>query len=90
MSAIPMSTATRIESSPARIGSSDASLPEAGSVQAPSAGPKADLTAGRANGAMTRSQESSAMPMPGQHNDHPAPVSPAKPASSQWRSPHPI
>jgi hypothetical protein len=31
---------------------------------------------------MTQSQESSAMPMPGQNNDHSAPVGPAKRASS--------
>jgi hypothetical protein len=31
---------------------------------------------------MTRDQESSAMPMPGQNNDHSAPVGAAKRASS--------
>jgi hypothetical protein len=32
---------------------------------------------------MTRAQESSQMPIPGQNNDHSAPVVPAKPASSR-------
>jgi hypothetical protein len=41
-----------------------------------------DATAGRTNGTMTRAEESSAMPMPGQNNDHSAPIGPAKRASS--------
>jgi hypothetical protein len=79
---VPMTTASPIESSRARVGSSDTSVPDARSVLAPSVGPMADPTAGRTNGAMTRSQESSAMPLPGQNNDHSAPLSPAKRASS--------
>jgi hypothetical protein len=39
---------------------------------------------GRTNTNMTRAQESSAMPMPGQNNDHSAPLS--KPASSAQRT----
>lgn len=78
----PMTTAPQLETSPARVGGSDMSVPDAGSVLTPSTGFKADPAAGRTNGAMTRSQESSAMPMPGQNNDHSAPVSPAKRASS--------
>jgi hypothetical protein len=48
----------------------------------PSAGPMADAAAGRTNGAMTRSHESSAMPMPGQNKDPSAPLSPAKSVSA--------
>jgi hypothetical protein len=44
--------------------------------------PKAAPEAGRSNAEMTRSQESSAMPMAGQSNDHSAPVAPAKVASA--------
>jgi hypothetical protein len=78
----PMTTASQVETPPARAVGPDTSVPDAGSVLTPNAGPKADSTAGRTNGAMTRSQESSAMPMPGQNNDHSAPVGPAKRASS--------
>jgi hypothetical protein len=78
----PMTTAPPVETPPAKAGGPDTSVPDAGSVLTPSAGPKADPTAGRTNGAMTPSQESSAMPMSGQNNDHSAPVGPAKRASS--------
>lgn len=78
----PMTTAPQIESSTARVGGSDTSVPDAGSVLAPSAGSMADPTAGRTNSAMTRGQKSSAMPIPGQNNDHSAPAGPAKRASS--------
>jgi hypothetical protein len=37
---------------------------------------------GRSNTTMTRGQESSAMPMVGQNNDHSAPVAATKPASA--------
>jgi hypothetical protein len=77
-----MTTVPRVDSPPAPAGGPDTSVPDASSVLTPSAGTKADPTAGRTNGAMTRSQESSAMPMPGQNNDHSAPVGPAKRASS--------
>ena len=78
----PMTTAPQVESSPARTGSSETSVPDAGSVLSPSADPGAPPPAGRTNGAMTSSQESSAMPMPGQNNDHSAPTSPARRASA--------
>ena len=59
------------------------SVPAADSVLAPGNNtPKPDPTAGRTNTRMTRAEESSAMPMPGQNNDHSAPVSPARRASS--------
>jgi hypothetical protein len=79
---LPVTSGPPVESSPARVGGSDSSVPEASSVVVPSAGPKLDATAGRTNGTMTRAEESSAMPMPGQNNDHSAPIGPAKRASS--------
>ena len=57
----------------------DASLPNAASVVVPATPTAADPTAGRTNSALTRTQESNAMPLPGQNNDHSAPLSPAKP-----------
>lgn len=60
----------------------DPSLPSADSVVTPAAAQaKPDPAAGRSNRAMSRSQESSAMPMPGQNNDHSAPLASTKPAS---------
>jgi hypothetical protein len=38
--------------------------------------------AGRSNAPMTRNQESNAMPMAGQNNDHSAPAAPDKTASA--------
>lgn len=43
---------------------------------------KPDPTAGRSNSAMSRTQESTAMPMPGQNNDHSAALTPPKAAAS--------
>lgn len=58
------------------------SVPPADSVlTTPATAIKPDPTAGRSNSAMSRVQESTAMPMPGQNNDHSAPLNPPKPAS---------
>jgi hypothetical protein len=43
--------------------------------------PKADAT-GRSNSELTRAQESSAMPVPGQNNDHSAPLKAEEGASA--------
>lgn len=57
------------------------SVPPADAVMAPaSAKPAEPAAAGRTNTTMSRAQESSAMPLPGQNNDHSAPLSTAKPA----------
>jgi hypothetical protein len=62
------------------------SVPPAESVLAtPATAAKTDPTAGRSNSPMSRAQESSAMPMPGQNNDHSAPLNPPKPASGPDR-----
>jgi hypothetical protein len=54
-------------------------------INTPATAAKPDPTAGRSNSAMSRAQESSAMPMPGQNNDHSAPVNPPKPSSAPRR-----
>ncbi len=59
------------------------SVPAADSVLTPGTEtPKPNAAAGRSNDEMTPAQESSAMPMVGQNNDHSAPLAPAKPAST--------
>lgn len=59
------------------------SVPPAAAVFAsPATAPKPDPTAGRSNSAMSRMQESTAMPMPGQNNDHSAPLNLPKGAAS--------
>ena len=60
----------------------DPSVPAAASVLAPATPASPDPTAGRSNGRMSAAQESGAMPMPGQNNDHSAPLRPAPPAST--------
>lgn len=80
--ATPTTPAQFPATAPANARSTDASVPPADSVAMPAGNaPRADATAGRANTAMTRREESSAMPMPGQNNDHSAPLAPAKRAS---------
>lgn len=59
----------------------DTSLPSAASAGA-SGPPTPVREAGRANAPLTRAQESSAMPVAGQNNDHSAPLSSAEPASA--------
>ena len=71
-----------VNESVATAGSVDPSLPPIQSVLSPAAATKADPTAGRSNTTMSAAQESTAMPMPGQNNDHSAPLGPAKRASS--------
>ena len=75
------SPAAHSESAKATWGASDPSLPSADSAFRPVNEPRADPAALRANPTLTPAQESSAMPMPGQNNDHSAPATAAKPAS---------
>lgn len=63
-------------------GTRDVSVPAADAVLTPAPATPVDPAAGRANKTMSRTQESSAMPLPGQNNDHSAPLPPAKRASS--------
>lgn len=69
------------ETAPTTAGAADTSVPDAGSVLTPAIAAKADPAAGRSNNSMSRTQESSAMPLPGQNNDHSAPLTPAQRAS---------
>ena len=71
---------------------SSAPLPLVSSVPAaenvlgsPATATKPDPTAGRSNSAMSRTQESTAMPLPGQNNDHSAPLNPPKAGSGPGR-----
>lgn len=77
----PMTTPVLDGTASAASGATDTSVPAAASVVMPAAGAKPDPAAGRSNTSMSRAQESSAMPMPGQNNDHSAPLTPAKRAS---------
>ena len=57
------------------------SVPDAASVLGTTSGAKPDPAGGRTNKTMSRAEESVAMPMPGQNNDHSAPLPPTKRAS---------
>ncbi len=77
----PMTAPAQADSAPATDGGRDPSVPDASSVLTPAPAPKADAAAGRTNRTMTPAQESGAMPLPGQNNDHSAPQAPARRAS---------
>ena len=70
-----------LESAAAPAGSQDPSVPPTASEITPALPTKPDPTAGRTNRTMTKAQESNAMPLPGQNNDHSAPLTPPKRAS---------
>ena len=57
------------------------SVPDAATVLGTTNESKVEPVAGRTNKSMSRAEESTAMPMPGQNNDHSAPLPPAKRAS---------
>jgi hypothetical protein len=61
--------------------STDQSVPAAETVLTPAKDIKLDPAAGRVNTTMTKTQESTAMPLPGQANDHSAPLPASKPAT---------
>ena len=77
----PLTTPVQGAAVPTTAGAVDTSVPEASSVLPPAVAAKVDPQAGRSNSAMSREQESSAMPIPGQNNDHSAALTPAKRAS---------
>jgi hypothetical protein len=61
----------------------ETSVPPADSVAMPSAAPAGSAAAvGRSNSPMTAREESGAMPLPGQNNDHSAPASNTKAPST--------
>jgi len=78
----PKVESAQIESGASTGPAGDTSVPSADSVLSPANATKADPTLGRSNKAMSAAQESTAMPMPGQNNDHSAPLGPAKGAST--------
>ena len=83
---VPVSTGGRPDLTLPRTPSTDASLPSASTVfnaPATAADPAASVPQARANAEMTAAQESRAMPMPGQANDHSVPVVPPKAAASR-------
>lgn len=62
----------------------ETSVPAADSViKSGTAASPASASGDRTNTALTRAQESNAMPMAGQANDHSAPLAPAKAASAR-------
>jgi hypothetical protein len=64
-------------------GAPDTSVPDAAAVLSAAPAASVDPGAGRSNTAMSRAQEASAMPMPGQNNDHSAPLASAPRASGR-------
>ena len=85
---VPVVQAAQPASSASVGAGSDASVPTAASVMAPAAQASVpDTLAGRATKAMSRAEESTAMPMPGQNNDHSAPLPPARRAGSPASTP---
>ena len=78
---VPTVSAVQIEPRAAPGGALNTSVPPADSVLAPASETKRAPEAGRSNSTMTRAQEANAMPIPGQNNDHSAPLAPAKRAS---------
>jgi hypothetical protein len=80
---VPLVEPVQVQASTASSAAAETSVPAADSVLAPAnETPKPGAAAGRSNDKMTRAQESSAMPMVGQNNDHSAPLAAAKPASA--------
>lgn len=79
---VPMMKPAQIASAPTTGSATDLSVPSAEAVLTPATQTKPDPAAGRFNSTMSRTQESTAMPLPGQNNDHSAPQAPASRASS--------
>ena len=79
----PRLAAGHVDAAPPAPQLPDPSVPAAASVLTPPASiPKTDVPGTRSNTTLTRAEESSAMPVAGQANDHSAPVSPAGRASA--------
>jgi hypothetical protein len=80
---VPLVKPAQVQAGTTPSTAAETSVPAADSVRAPAnEKPKQGAAAGRSNDKMTRAQESSAMPMVGQNNDHSAPLAAAKPASA--------
>jgi hypothetical protein len=85
--AVPLATPVENATAPTTAGAAGTSVPDSASVLTPAVATKVDPAAGRTNRAMSREQESSAMPLPGQNNDHSAALTPAKRASAPQAAP---
>ena len=80
---VPPVEPIKVEPGTTRSPAANPTVPPAGSVAEPAnEGPKADASTGRSNSTMTRAEESNAMPMAGQNNDHSAPLTSEKGASA--------
>lgn len=71
-----------VESGKTQSATPDTSVPSAGSVMSSASTPGTSDASTRSNAPMTRAEESSSMPMPGQGDTHSAPVTGAKGASA--------
>ena len=80
--ALPRVEPLKIKATSTLPAGSGTSVPTAVSVFPPAAEtPNPAVTSVRTNKSMTRSEEATAMPLPGQNNDHSAPVGTARRAS---------
>lgn len=79
---VPRPEPARVEAAPSAAGASGTSVPAADTVLLPGVTGQPDPKAARSNAGLSTAQESGAMPLPGQNNDHSAPLTPPKGASS--------
>ena len=79
---MPNVAPVKVESGEVPVTGRDASVPPAASVLTPATGVPQPAGAARTNDELTRAQESTAIPMAGQTNDHSAPLATGKGASS--------
>jgi hypothetical protein len=81
---VPQLAPVQVPSGGSPAQAADTSVPSADSAQASANSmPRPGGATGRSNDAMTRAQESGAMPMAGQNNDHSAPLAASGPASTR-------
>ncbi len=78
----PISTTDQQKINSSLVLGSDTGVPSAASVFPDATATQPIPPTGRPSGALTPAQEMSGMPIPGQNNDHSAPLATAKPASS--------
>lgn len=79
---MPYVAPAKVESGVAPVAGSDASVPPAASVLTAATDVPRPASAARTNDELTRTQESTAMPMAGQVNDHSAPLAAGSGASA--------
>lgn len=79
---MPYLAPVKVESGMAPVTGGDSSVPSAAAVLTPATAAEPAASAARTNDRLTRAQQSTAMPMAGQNNDHSAPLAADKGASS--------